>query len=255
MNDLQIFNNDQFGQVRVIERDGEPWFIAADVCKALEIDRTATRRLDEDEKGVYSTHTPGGTQDVSIVNEPGLYALVLGSRKPEAKAFKRWITHDVIPAIRQHGAYMTPETIQQALGNPDFIIQLATQLKEAQAKSAALQQKIEADAPKVLFAESVTASESSMLIGEFAKILKQNGLDIGQNRLFHRLRSEGYLCSAHGDRYNSPTQKAMELGLFEIQEGTVLSPTGANIVTRTTRLSPKGQVYFINRYLKSNAVS
>jgi anti-repressor protein len=189
------------------------------------------------------------------VNEPGLYSLVLGSRKPEAKAFKRWITHDVIPAVRQHGAYMTPETIQQALGNPDFIIQLATQLKEAQAKSAALQQKIEADAPKVLFAESVTASESSMLIGEFAKILKQNGLDIGQNRLFHRLRSEGYLCSAHGDRYNSPTQKAMELGLFEIQEGTVLSPTGANIVTRTTRLSPKGQVYFINRYLKNTPIS
>lgn len=140
MNDLQIFNNPEFGQIRAIEKGGEPWFVAADVCQVLEIknNRDALTRLDDDEKGVVLTDTLGGSQEMSIINEPGLYSLVLGSRKQEAKAFKRWITHEVIPSIHKHGAYMTPETIEQVLTDPDTLIKLATELKEERARRKAL---------------------------------------------------------------------------------------------------------------------
>ena len=137
--DLQIFRNEQFGEVRTVVKDGEPWFVAADVCRALDIDQTAIRRLDEDEKGLRSMQTPGGQQEMAIVNEPGLYNLVLGSRKPEAKSFKRWITHEVIPSIRKHGAYMTPETLEAAILNPDTMIKLCTALKDEQDKRKALE--------------------------------------------------------------------------------------------------------------------
>lgn len=130
MNELQVFNNANFGEVRTIVKDNEPWFVAADVCRALELDRTATRRLDDDEKDVHSTHTLGGDQEITIINEAGLYALVLGSRKPEAKAFKRWITHEVIPAIRKNGAYITPEAAYKMLSDPQNLIQLLTTLSE-----------------------------------------------------------------------------------------------------------------------------
>ena len=252
-NQMQVFNNATFGNIRAVQRDGEPWFVATDICKALGIsnNRDAISRLDADEKGVASTDTLGGQQQVTIINEPGLYSLVLGSRKPEAKLFKRWITHEVIPTIRKHGAYMTPETIEKTLTDPDFIIQLATQLKDEQAKRAALEAKIEADAPKVLFSDSVEASDCSILVGQLAKQLRQNGVDIGQQRLFKRLREEGYLCSSRGDRYNMPTQRAMDMGLFEIKERTVNNPDGSIRVTFTPMVSGKGQIYFTNRYMKS----
>lgn len=255
-NQMQVFNNATFGNIRAVQRDGEPWFVATDVCKALEIDTTATRRLDDDEKAALrltQTSSNGVRQEreVTIINEPGLYSLVLGSRKPEAKLFKRWITHEVIPTIRKHGAYMTPETIEKTLTDPDFIIQLATQLKDEQAKRAVLEAKIEADAPKVLFSESVEASDCSILVGQLAKQLRQNGVDIGQQRLFKRLREEGYLCSSRGDRYNMPTQRAMDMGLFEIKERTVNNPDGSIRVTFTPMVSGKGQIYFTNRYMKS----
>lgn len=252
-NQMQVFNNATFGNIRAVQRDGEPWFVAVDICKALGIsnNRDAISRLDADEKGVASTDTLGGQQQVTIINEPGLYSLVLGSRKPEAKLFKRWITHEVIPTIRKHGAYMTPETIEKTLTDPDFIIRLATQLKDEQAKRAALEAKIEADAPKVLFSDSVEASDCSILVGQLAKQLRQNGVDIGQQRLFKRLREEGYLCSSRGDRYNMPTQRAMDMGLFEIKERTVNNPDGSIRVTFTPMVSGKGQIYFTNRYMKS----
>ena len=252
-NQMQVFNNATFGNIRVVQQDGEPWFVAVDICKALDIsnNRDAISRLDADEKGVASTDTLSGRQQVTIINEPGLYSLVLGSRKPEAKLFKRWITHEVIPTIRKHGAYMTPETIEKTLTDPDFIIQLATQLKDEQAKRAALEAKIEADAPKVLFSDSVEASDCSILVGQLAKQLRQNGVDIGQQRLFKRLREEGYLCSSRGDRYNMPTQRAMDMGLFEIKERTVNNPDGSIRVTFTPMVSGKGQIYFTNRYMKS----
>jgi len=260
MNDMQVFTNNMFGQVRVVQRDGEPWFVAADVCKALEIDRTATRRLDDDEKGVHSTHTPGGQQDVTIVNEPGLYTLVLGSRKPEAKLFKRWITHDVIPAIRKTGGYIAgQETLSddELMARALLVAQNTIKLREERIKAlensnTALEAKVEADAPKVLFADSVAASSQSILIGELAKILRQNGIDIGQNRLFERLRKEGYL-GTYGEYYNIPTQRAMDLKLFEIKKRAINSPDGRNIVSTTVKVTGKGQQYFVNRYLNKSS--
>ena len=261
MNDTQVFTNNMFGQVRVVQRDGEPWFVAADVCKALEIDRTATRRLDDDEKGVHSTHTPGGQQDVTIVNETGLYTLVLGSRKPEARLFKRWITHEVIPAIRKTGGYLAgQETLSddELMARALLVAQNTINLREERIKAlehsnTALEAKVEADAPKVLFADSVAASSQSILIGELAKILRQNGIDIGQNRLFERLRKEGYL-GTYGEYYNIPTQRAMDLKLFEIKKRAINSPDGRNIVSTTVKVTGKGQQYFVNRYLtKSSA--
>jgi len=255
MEALQVFKNNQFGQVRVIERNGEPWFVAKDVCDCLELGDVskAVSRLDTDEKGTNSIPTPGGIQEMLSVNEAGLYSLVLGSRKPEAKQFKRWITHEVIPSIRKHGAYMTADSIQRALTEPDFLIQLATRLKEEQEARAQLAATLEEQKPKVLFAEAVEVSKSSILIGELAKILKQNGIDIGQNRLFTWLRKEGYLCRS-GENYNLPTQYSMDLGLFEIKKTTINNPDGSVRVTRTTKVTGKGQIYFINKFKQKDVV-
>ena len=246
MNELQIFENKQFGQVRAIMKDGEPWFVAADVCKALEVGNPsqALTRLDDDEKFTTIISNDGaasGISSLAFVNEPGLYTLVLGSRKREAKSFKRWVTHDVVPSIRKTGAYMTPETIEKVLMNPDTIISLATQLKE-------LQTKVEKDKPKVLFADAVAASHTSILIGDLAKLIRQNGVEVGQNRLFQWLRDNGYLCST-GERYNLPTQKSMELKLFEVKETTISNPDGSIRITRTTKVTGKGQAYFVNKFL------
>ena len=254
MNELKVFRNADFGEVRTVLRDGEPWFVAADVCKALEIADTwnAMTRLDPDEKGADSISTPGGQQDMTVVNEPGLYALVLGSRKPEARAFKRWITHEVIPTIRQHGMYATPATVEAMLNDPDTMIRTLTALKDERARRVALEVKAEADAPKVLFADSVAASKQSILVGELATLLRQNGIQIGQNRLFEDLRKDGYLVRQSGDRWNLPTQRSMEMGLFEIKEHTVNAPDGSVRLTRTTKVTGRGQIYFINRYKRND---
>lgn len=251
MNDLTIFENAQFGQVRTINRGGEPWFIAADVCAALEISnsRDAITRLDDDEKGVASTDTLGGKQNMAIVNESGLYTLVLGSRKPEAKQFKRWITHEVIPAIRKHGAYLTPQKIEEVLLNPDTIISLATQLKAERAQRMALESKVEADKPRVLFAAAVETAKTSILVGEFAKILKQNGVNMGQNRFFEWLRENGYLIKRKGTDWNMPTQRSMEAGLFEIKETAIAHADGHTSISKTTKITGKGQTYFAGIFL------
>ncbi|SDX04534.1 phage antirepressor KilAC domain-containing protein [Paenibacillus sp. PDC88] len=235
-------------QLRSFVIENEPWFVAKDVCNVLDISnsRDALNRLDEDEKGVVSTDTLGGTQQLATVNEPGLYTLILGSRKPEAKQFKRWITHEVIPSIRKHGAYMTTETLEKAILNPDFLINLASELKKEQEKSRALEQQIQQVKPKVLFAEAVEGSSNSILIGQLATILKQNGVNIGQNRLFDRLREEGFLCKA-GDRKNLPTQRAMDMDLFEVQERT-FSGSSETKVKFTTRVTGRGQIYFLNKF-------
>lgn len=249
MNDLTVFQNDQFGQLRTVQKDGQPWFVAADVCRALEIsnNRDALSRLDTDEKGVALTDTPGGTQEMTVVSEPGLYSLVLGSRKPEARQFKRWVTHDVIPSIRSHGAYLTPELTEQVLSDPDTIIRLATDLKKERSARIQAEQKIAEDAPKVLFADSVSNSSSDILVGELAKLLHQNGLDIGQNRLYDLLRKDGYIMK----NTTIPTQYAMERGWFRVVERTIVDPGGATRITKTTKVTGKGQLYFINRYLPS----
>lgn len=253
MNEIKIFTNDQFGQIRTINQNGEPWFVAADVCRALEIANPtmALERLDEDEKMTLSlteghSGQRGGAQFLSAVNEPGLYSLVLGSRKPEAKAFKRWITHEVIPAIRKHGMYATPETAEQILNNPDFLIKTLETLKQERAARIAAEEKTRADAPKVLFADSVAQAESDILIGELAKLLKQNGVETGQNRLYERLRKDGYIMK----NSTIPTQKAMEAGLFRVIERTIAQPNGTTRITATTKVTGKGQIYFVNKYAK-----
>lgn len=252
MNELKIFTNSTFGNVRVIKQNGEQWFVAKDVCDCLDISnsRQALSRLDNDEKNsvILNDGIPGNPEK-SIVNEYGLYNLVLSSRKPEAKEFKRWITHDVIPSIRQHGAYMTIDTVERAMNDPDFIIGLLTNFKQIKTEKEQALKQIEADKPKVLFADTVSASHTSILIGELAKIMKQAGLNIGQNRLFERLRQDGYLISRKGTDYNMPTQKAMDLKLFEIKETTVSHADGHISVNKTPKVTGKGQQYFINRYL------
>lgn len=251
MNELQIFKSHEFGEIRTTIQNGEPWFVAADVCKALDIEnnRKATNRLDDDEKGVTSSDTLGGKQNLTIVNEAGLYSLVLGSRKPEAKAFKRWITHEVLPTIRKTGGYVNSAEafIEHYLPNADESTRtmFRAQLKAIEELNA----KIEADKPKVLFADAVSSSDTTILVGEMAKILKQNGVNIGQKRFFEWLRQNGYLIKRKGSEWNMPTQRSMELGLFEIKESTHLDGNGCNITTKTPKVTGKGQQYFISEFL------
>lgn len=253
--DIQIFKNEQFGQICVVERDGEPWFVAVDICGALDIanSRDALTRIDEDEKGVALTDTLGGAQEVAVVNEPGLYSLVLGSRKSEARAFKRWITHDVIPAIRKTGMYATPATVEAMLANPDTMIQVLQAFKDEREQRLALETRVVADAPKVAFADAVETSTDSCLVGQLAKIIRQNGYEIGANRLFEYLRKEGYLCRAGSNR-NMPTQRSMEAGWFEVKESVLENPDGSIRVVRTPKVTGKGQIYFVNKFLRPEAV-
>ena len=252
-NKLMIFENDAFGKVRTLNLNGEPWFVAADVCKALELGNPSmtVERLDDDEKGISTIDTLGGKQRMAIINEPGLYSLVITSRKPEAKAFKRWITHEVIPAIRKHGAYMTENVIDRMIESPDFGIQLLMKLKEEKARRKALEEKAEKDAPKVLFADAVSASHTSILVGELAKLLRQNGVNIGQNRLFAWLRDNGYLIRRSGTDYNMPTQRSMEMGLFSIKETAISRSDGSVTVSKTVKVTGRGQTYFVDRFLSN----
>lgn len=247
MNSLKVFENKEFGKVRTITENGEPLFIAADVCKALDIKNftQAVSRLDTDERSMLNIGRQGKT---NVVNEYGLYNLVLASRKPEAKAFKRWITHEVIPAIRKHGGYLTPAKTEELLSDPDLIIQLATNLKEERAARSKVEQQLAVAKPKVLFADAVAASDSTILIGDLAKIIKQNGHAVGQQRMFKWMRENGYLIKRMGADYNSPTQKAMELGLFKIKETAITHSDGHVTVSKTVKVTGKGQQYFIAKF-------
>lgn len=247
MNEPQLFNFEG-NDVRTLNRDEQIWFAAPDVAKALELSNTtvAVSSLDDDERAKFNLGRQG---DTNFISEPGLYKLIGASRKPAAKRFNRWVTHEVLPSIRKHGAYMTPETIEKAIYDPDFIINLATRLKDEQAKTAALTADNETMKPKALFADAVATSHTSILIGDLAKLIRQNGVDIGQNRLFAWLRDHGYLISK-GDRRNMPTQRAMDLELFDIKERTFQNPDGSVRITKTTKVTGKGQQYFINKFLQ-----
>lgn len=257
MNDLQIFNNPEFGEIRTIEKDGEPWFVGKDVAAALGYERPTKAILDhvddEDKDEVPIQDSIGRSQNTPIINESGLYSLVLSSKLPGAKQFKRWITSEVIPSIRKHGAYMTPDKLEEVLLKPDTLIQLAQNLKAEQEKRRALEVKMEEQKPKVLFAGSVEAAKTSILIGELAKLLKQNGINIGQNRLFEWLRNNGYLIRRQSSDYNMPTQRAMEMGLFEIKETTITHSDGHIHVSKTPKVTGKGQVYFVNLFVSGRA--
>lgn len=245
MNELQVFKNQEFGQVRTLTLNDEPWFVGKDVAEALgyaEPRSAVSKKVDDADRGVAEMETPSGKQNMTIINESGLYALIFGSKLESAQKFKRWVTSEVLPALRKTGQYQVKELSGSEL--------MARALIEAQNVLAAKDKVIEEMKPKVVFADAVATSHTSILVGELAKILKQNGIDMGQKRLFAWLREKGYLIKRQGTDYNMPTQKAMDLGLFEIKEGSYVNGSGVNITTKTPKVTGKGQQYFINKFLQ-----
>lgn len=243
MNDIQLFDNPDFGQIRaMINESGEPMFVAKDVCSVLGISkyRDAISSLDEDEGCPVVVDTPGGAQKMTAVTEPGFYKLVMRSRKPEAKAFQRWVTHEVLPALRRDGGYMVArdETPEETMARALVIAQ--TTIDRQKNRISELE-------PKALFADAVAASDGTCLVGELAKMLRQNGVEVGQNRLFAMLREDGYLGNV-GQNRNVPTQRAMDLGLFRIKETAVTHSDGHVTINRTPKVTGKGQIYFVKRY-------
>lgn len=258
MNELEIFNNQEFGQIRATEINGEPYFVGKDIAEALGYSNTndaISKHIDDEDKKFLTSQN--ATFDVpnrgmTVINESGVYALVFSSKLPNAKQFKHWVTSEVLPTIRKHGAYATPATIESIIADPDNGIKLLTALKEEQEKRKELEAKNAEMKPKALFAEAVTASKTSILVGELAKILKQNGIATGQKRLFQWMRDNGYLIKS-GSATNMPTQKSMDKGLFEIKETTITNPDGSVRITKTPKITGRGQVFFINLFKGDNS--
>lgn len=260
MQDIKVFENSEFGKVRVSFVNGEPMFAGVDVATILGYknpQESIRDHVDEDDRtycqlsdfqGVSETLPPHmKAAKLLVISESGVFSLIMRSNLPKAKQFKRWVTTEVLPSIRKHGAYMTPETIEKTLTSPDFIIQLATQLKNEQEKRKQAEAKIEADKPKVLFSEAVEASKKSILIRELAKIITQNGYQIGEKQLYERLRKAGYLCNV-GESRNQPSQAYMNMGLFEIKKRIVMDGSESKVYN-TTVVTPKGVRYFVNKFL------
>lgn len=247
MNELQVFKNEKFGTVRTITENGRTLFCGADVARALRYARP-NEAISKHCKGTLKRRIPtnGGMQEMLFIPEGDIYRLAAKSQIPGADEFERWIFDEVLVSVTHHGAYMTPEAIEQALLNPDTIIKLATTLKEEREQRIALAAKIKEDAPATNLGYAVTAADDSILIGVMAKILRQNGYDTGEQRLFETLRREGFLIKSGSDR-NMPTQRALEMGLFTIKENVLVTPNGS-FTTRTTMVTGKGQSYFVNRY-------
>lgn len=246
MNELQIFQNPEFGEIRTIECDGEPWFVGKDVAAALGYSnprKALADHVDDEDKGVTKRDTLGGTQEMTIINESGLYSLVLSSKLPTAKAFKRWITSEVIPSIRKTGGYQIPQGKEL----------LALAVLEAQKTIEAQATQIEEMRPHALLGRAITTADTSILIGDFAKILRQNGVLMGAKRLFVWMRENGYLIKRKGTDWNLPTQRSMEMGLFEIKESVHIDGNGCNRITRTPKLTGKGQEYFVEKFLHQKA--
>lgn len=254
MTNLKVFQNKEFGEVRVVDVEGVPYFVGKDVATILGYSNSRKALIDHvdaDDKGVTKCDTLGGSQELTVINESGLYSLILSSKMPTAKKFKRWVTSEVLPSIRKNGAYLTTAKLEEVMNNPDAWIKMLTALKDERLQKEQLQLELSEATPKVVFADAVTVSDTTILIGELAKLLKGNGLEIGQNRLFERLRNEGYLIKRKGTDYNAPTQMAMELGLFKVKETAITHSDGHVTISKTTKVTGKGQQYFINRYLGS----
>jgi anti-repressor protein len=252
MNKIQLFTNPEFGQVRTLTINDEPYFVGKDVTEILgyqNASKALADHVDDEDKLNNVSLSSLGQRGGWLINESGLYSLILSSKLPTAKKFKHWVTSEILPAVRKHGAYMTPETIEKTLNDPDFIIGLATKLKEEQERSRALAADNLRMKPKEIFADAVSVSEDAILIGALAKILKGNGVDIGQKRLFKWMRDEGYLIK-NGRDVNAPTQRSMNLGLFKVKERTINNPDGSTRLTRTTLVTGKGQLYFVNKFLQ-----
>lgn len=256
MNEMQVMN---IQGIQCYEKDGVAYLKLETVARGLGFTQKAAsgnevvrwervrRYLEE-----LCVPTCGDGKYPDFIPENIFYRLAMKAKNAVAEAFQAKVADEIIPSIRKHGAYATPATIDNIIANPDFGIKLLMELKNEREKTAALEAKVEEAAPKVLFADSVAASSQSILIGELAKILRQNGIEIGQNRLFEKLRNDGYL-GVHGEYYNIPTQRAMEMKLFEIKKRAITSPDGRNIISTTVKVTGKGQQYFVNRYLGKQA--
>ena len=254
MNEIQLFKNDRFGEVRVAEINGKPYFMGSDVAKALGYSNPQKAIIDHCKSGGITIRevidTMGRKQDAKYVDEGNIYRLIAKSQLPGAEEFESWVFDEVLPTVRKHGGYLTSQKIEEALLNPDTLIQLATSLKDERQKRLAAETKVQEQAPMVLFSKAVATSDKSVLIAELAKIISQNGVDMGQNRMFAWLRENGFLCSK-GEYYNQPTQKAMEMGLFELKKTSITKPDGTVLVTCTPKVTGRGQIYFVNKFLQA----
>ena len=256
MNAVEVFTNSEFRVRTTQDTDGVVWFVARDVVEALEYSYWQPNiggNVPELWKGIKRINTPGGEQDMICLTEQGLYFFLGRSDKKKALPYQMWIAGEVVPSIRKHGAYLTPQLQDELIANPDLLIRLAQELKAEREKVQALQEQAAIDRPKVIFADAVDTSKESILIGNLAKILKQNGVNIGQNRLFTWLRENGYLMNCKGERWNFPTQSSVERGLFEVKTRVINNPDGSTRITHTTKVTGKGQIYFINRLIKEEA--
>ena len=249
--ELKIFNYED-NQIRTTVKDGEVWWVLKDVCDILglsEPHRVASR-LEKDERTLMTvTDNLGRQQNTTIINEPGLYKVIFRSDKPEAKKFMHWVTHEVLPSIRKHGAYITSAKMEELMSDPDTWVKLIRTLQQERREKELLRNQIEKDKPKIIFSDAVSASDCHILIGEMAKILKGNGIEIGQNRLFERLRNDGFLIRRKGSDKNIPTQKSMNLGLFRIIETAITHSDGHVTIAKTAKITGKGQVYFTKYFL------
>ena len=254
-NEVMNFNFDG-ADVRVnTDENNNPWFVAKDVAEILGYSDTnaMTRRMDSDEVKTCADKSSGQVRNIYIISESGLYRAILGSRKPEAKAFKRWVTHEVLPSIRKTGGYVaatgteSPEELYaRAMSSLHAALERQKEISAAQAK------QIEMDKPKVVFAESIAVAKTSILVGEMAKLIKQStGVEIGQNRFFDYLRDNGYLHSK-GSQKNLPTQRSVNAGWFEVKEGTRINSEGVSVITRTPKITGKGQIYVVDRFAKES---
>lgn len=255
MNEIQNFNFNG-SQVRALTIDNEPYFVGKDVAEILGYKNTRdalNKHVDMEDKNTVAIRDgiKKGNPNQTIINESGLYSLILSSKLPTAKQFKHWVTSEVLPAIRKHGAYMTDakafDVVHNKSGLADLLQQAADQLKQKDIQ-------IEEMKPKALFADAITESHTSILVGELAKILRQNGIDIGQKRLFKWLRNNHYLISRKGTDWNMPTQYSMNLGLFEIKESSHINGNGVNVITKTPKVTGKGQKYFVNKFLEMEEI-
>ena len=247
-NKMQIFENAEFGQMRTVEVNGEIYFVAADVCKILELTNptVAVSRLDEDERAKLNLGHPYFETNC----ESGLYRLIFASRKADAKKFQRWVYHEVLPSIRKTGMYAVTSTPAEFFSNPANVRLILDNWERDREKLLQAEKTIEEQKPKVLFSDAVETSHTSILVGDLAKLLKQNGVEIGANRLFEWLRNNGYLIKGERADKNMPTQKSMEMNLFEVKERTINNPDGSVRITRTPKVTGKGQIYFVDKLIK-----
>lgn len=251
MNDLKIWENPEFGELRIVEMNGDPWMVGRDVAQALgyfNVSKAVATHVDSEDKrfemlpiaDAQNGHLLGATK-TTLINESGLYSLVLSSKLPGAKRFRRWVTNEVLPSIRKDGGY-----IKTAPGMTDADI-MAKAILLAQKTIEGQKAQIAEMTPKALFADAVSASSTSILVGDLAKLIRQNGMDIGQNRLFDWLRNNGYLIRAKGMSWNMPTQRSMDMGLFEVKETSITHSDGHISVNKTVKVTGKGQIYFVNK--------